>query len=462
MSDPMFRSFRQSVEVTPPDPAEIRRRGERRGRRTTIAAVVGAVALVVAVVAPVAALTHGDDKTTPPVITPTRTPTPNGQWRLAIPDDFPLGDGVPMPGEASASMRRGETTPLTWCGSHLWSADQLPASTDVASATNSDVVGTADGTDTRTLAVYPDAETAKQIVAVIEQALDGCPGSGSGESERAERMADEEAWLLTSASTPRQVASLLSLKRVGNALLLQQDGLRGQDQSTAAQRLADIRAGQRHVVAAMCLFAADACATPPAATQTSLPDLPTVTETSVAHVDEIPASFPIDVDYTDPGGDGEVHPTSSEGDPVLFFPCDKDAFTVASQDQLFFQVVGPEYGDTRELRTYPSADDAVRQMQRLRAAVADCPRGVSSDPTTASIWRTQTVDTGYDSFAATQTYEQGLGGGVWVFTRVGRSILALAEGGEFSSETVQVRLPAMVDRTKQIVPSMCLFTDAGC
>lgn len=78
------------------------------------------------------------------------------------------------------------------------------------------------------------------------------------------------------------------------------------------------------------------------------------------------------------------------------------------------------------------------------------------------VWTVEDAATGYDSFAATQTYEQGLGGGVWVFTRVGRSVLALVEGGEFSPETVRARTPAMVDRAKQIAPSMCTFTEAGC
>jgi hypothetical protein len=279
MSDPMFRSFRQPVEVAPPDPSELRRRGERRGRRTAIASVAGAVLVVIAVVAPVAALTGGDDKSVPPLIIPTTTP-----------------------------------------------------------------------------------DTA-----------------------------------------------------------------------------------------------------PPPPTETSRPEPPTSTQTSGAHADRIPADFPIDVAYTDPGGDGEVHPPSGQGQPVLLDPCGSEAFAMPSQDRLHFQVTAPEYADTRELRTYPSADDAVRQMQRLRTAVAGCPRDASSgDPANASVWATYPADTGYDSFAVTQTYEQGLGGGVWVFTRVGRSILGLVEGGEFSSETARVRLPAMVERAKQIAPSMCLFTVAGC
>jgi hypothetical protein len=160
--------------------------------------------------------------------------------------------------------------------------------------------------------------------------------------------------------------------------------------------------------------------------------------------------------------DGEVHPPSAEGDPVLFEPCGREAFDVGSRDQLFFQVVGPEYGDTRELRTYPSADQAVRQMEKLRAAVAACPHDPSSDPASAASWRTHSVDTGYDSFAAAQTYDQGLGGGVWLFTRVGRSILALVGGGEFATDTVWDALPPEVDRTCRIAPSMCPFTEAGC
>jgi hypothetical protein len=60
------------------------------------------------------------------------------------------------------------------------------------------------------------------------------------------------------------------------------------------------------------------------------------------------------------------------------------------------------------------------------------------------------------------TYDQGLGGGAWLFTRVGRSILAVGAAGEFSRETVPSTFPILVDRTERITPSMCLFTEAGC
>src|SRR5690349_11103538 len=100
MSDPMFQSFREPLEVAPPDPRTLRLRGERRARRTTIATLAGAVLLVVAVVAPVAALTGGDDKSAPPVLpSPSPTRTVDVAWVRTIPDDFPLGDGIPMPGE---------------------------------------------------------------------------------------------------------------------------------------------------------------------------------------------------------------------------------------------------------------------------------------------------------------------------------------------------------------------------
>jgi hypothetical protein len=290
-----------------------------------------------------------------------------------------------------------------------------------------------------------------------------CPhGPGGGVPIAAERIGHENAWVLTFEESGSSASRLVTVERVGNALLVQQDSLKPSNVRSQDQQLADVRAGQARVVAAMCMFAADPCSAPPPVTETSTPGEPTSSAPAVAHVDEIPLSFPIDISHIDPGGDGEVHQPSHEGDPVLFEPCGVEAFAVPSQDQLYFQVVGPEYGDTRELRTYASADDAVHQMTRLRVDVASCPRDPSSDPASASVWTTHDAETGYDSFAAAQTYEQGLGGGVWLFTRVGRSILAQVVSGEFGPDNVWDTFLPMVSVAKQVAPSMCRFTDAGC
>jgi hypothetical protein len=456
MSDPMFRSFRQPLEVSPPDPRELRLRGERRARRTTIATLAGAVLLVVAVVAPVAALSNGDDKSAPPVLpSPSPTRPANVAWVRTIPDGFPLGEGIPMPGEASAQMQRGEGQPLLPCGNGQSSLGQSQGWTDVATASNSRVVDPVDGIDTRLLALYASDQEARQVPVNIAQMYDACtPGAPGVGPEVVRRVGDQNAWTLTYPTSSKPVGQLITIEQVGNAVLVQRDTLNAADDRTVQQRLAEVRAGQRNVVAAMCVFAAEPCAPP---TSPGSAEDPTV-----AHVDEIPDSFPLDAAYEDPGSDGEVHTPSPDGEGVVFDPCGVEAFAMPSQDRLAFQVTGPEYADTRELRTYPSADEAVAQLDRLRSAVADCPRDDSAGPADAMVWRVVDVDTGYDSVAVTQTYEQGLGGGAWVFTRVGRSILALVEGGEFSAETARVRVPAMVDRAKQITPSMCTFTDAGC
>jgi hypothetical protein len=462
MPDPMFDSLRQPAPVTPPDLGVIRRRGEQRKRRTALAAAVGALAVVAAVVVPVAALTGGDQKSAPdPMITPSPTQAANGAWVHRIPDTFPLGDGVGMPGEATATMKRGAGTPLPPCADGQ-STEGQSGWADVATATNGDVVSSTDVTK-RLLALYADASSAKDALDSVVQMYAACPPGQTGQTGPgpmvAERFGAQDAWVVTVGSESPPVGAIVTIERVGNALLVQQDALKPTSVRSRDQQLADVRAGQAQVVADMCIFAAEACATPPTVTQT-VPDQPTGRGSSVAHVDESPASSPIPLSNVDPASDGVWHPPSDEGDPVLFGPCGVEAFALPSQDQLFFQVVGPEYGDTRELRTYPSAADAEHQMARLRVDVSDCPRDPSTDP--ASLWGTHDVDTGYDSFAAAQTYEQGLGGGVWLFTRVGRAILAQATYGEFSTDNVWDSLLPMQAAAKRIGPSMCLFTAAGC
>lgn len=456
MSDPMFQSFREPLEVAPPDPRTLRLRGERRARRTTIATLAGAVLLVVAVVAPVAALTGGDDKSAPPVLpSPSPTRTVDVAWVRTIPDDFPLGDGIPMPGEASAGIQHDTGSPLLPCRDGQSSLAQSDGWTDVATSTNQGAVDPADGVDARLLALYGTGADAKQAQVSIAQMYGECtPGAPGVGPQVAQPIGDGDAWLLTLADSSSPVAQLVTVERVGNALLVQKDILRPPNVRSFEQQLADVRAGQTHVIDAMCIFAAEPCAP-----HTSSP---TTQDPAVTHVDEIPSSFPLDAAYQDPGGDGQVHKPSRDGDGVTFDPCGVEAFTMPARDRLAFQVTGPEYADTRELRTYRSADDAVEQLQRLRTAAADCLSDTSGGPGNDTVWTVENVDTGYDSIAATQIYKQGLGGGVWVFTRVGRSVLALVEGGEFSTDSVRVRLPALVERAKQIAPSMCLFTEAGC
>ena len=270
MPDPMFDSLRQPAPVTPPDLSVIRRRGRQRTRRTAIAAVVGALALVAAIAVPVAALTGGDDSN-PPIL-PSPTPTrAAGSWLHTIPGDFPLGAGIPMPGEASAGMERGTGTPLQPCRDGQSSQGQAGWA-DVATATNADVVDPADGVDRRTLALYADASSARAALDSVTQMYAECPPGQSGPAPIAvEPVGDQDAWVVTLAATDSPVADLVTIVRVGNALLVQQDSLRPQDVRSREQQLADVRAGQAPVVAAMCIFAADPCASPPAVTGAATP-----------------------------------------------------------------------------------------------------------------------------------------------------------------------------------------------
>jgi hypothetical protein len=267
----MFDSLRRPAPVTPPDLAVIRRRGEQRSRRTAIAAVVGAVAVVVAIAVPAAVLAGGDDKSSPPILpSPTPTHAATG-WVRTIPDDFPLGAGIPMPGEASAGMEHGQGTPLQPCRNGQSTLGQTGWA-DVATATNAGAVDPADGADRRTLALYGDAQGAKDALDSVAQMYAACPPGQTGPAPiAAESVGEGNAWVITLEATNSPVAQLVSIVRVGNALLVQQDSLRPQDVRSHEQQLADVRAGQAPVVAAMCIFAADPCASPPAVTGAATP-----------------------------------------------------------------------------------------------------------------------------------------------------------------------------------------------
>jgi hypothetical protein len=257
MPDPIFDSLRDPAPVVPPDVSVIQRRGEQRKRRTAIATVVGVVAVAAAIVVPLAALTGGD-KAAPPVDRPTPTRTVDGDWVRAIPAGFPLGAGIPMPGEATAQTEHGTGTPLQPCADGQSSLGQA-GWTDVATATNRGAVDPSDGIDSRLLALYADDASAREALDSIARMYAACPGSGGGVPVSAEPLSDGSAWLLTFEEGSKSAGVLVTATRVGNALLVQQDALRRNDERSRDQQLADVRSGQAQVVAAMCVFAEAGC-----------------------------------------------------------------------------------------------------------------------------------------------------------------------------------------------------------
>ena len=175
----------------------------------------------------------------------------------------------------------------------------------------------------------------------------------------------------------------------------------------------------------------------------------------------IPADFPIDVDLSSSEGDALDGPSArAEGVPEATF-CDVLVWPNGGDARLAVTAAAPEFYEGREVVRYASAAEAVTAMAALRQAVLDCPEQPQQDGSTY-LTTEQPADTGYDTFAFSRAYEQGLGGEGYVFTRVGTAVLALYTSGELAPENMDEFIARLVDQTARITPAMCTFTAAGC
>jgi hypothetical protein len=172
MTDPIerLRSFDPVGRTAPPDPAGVRRRGDRIRRRRQRVLMAAAVAAVAAVIVPVAVL-RGDGGSLPaaPAAPTSAVPGPE-----AIPVDFPLAAG--WPDESEPGPEFGLTPPrpdlehpafdYPACGRAL----PVPAGTDRLRALWTDV----EDLRSRQLLTFPDAGAAAAFVAAAADFYRAC------------------------------------------------------------------------------------------------------------------------------------------------------------------------------------------------------------------------------------------------------------------------------------------------
>ena len=137
-------------------------------------------------------------------------------------------------------------------------------------------------------------------------------------------------------------------------------------------------------------------------------------------------------------------------------------------DRLVVQQVGPELSVTRELAVYPDAATAAAVADQVRVKAAHCRRLAATAGQPAMDVRVLGHrNTGPGSahvaasFAATAADGQP-GGAVFVFTRVGRAILAVEDGGEWTRGSVASGARHLERTDRDLVGRLCLFRRAGC
>jgi hypothetical protein len=168
--------------------------------------------------------------------------------------------------------------------------------------------------------------------------------------------------------------------------------------------------------------------------------------------------FPLDVDQTAMEGDGgEMRgPSPDETGLREFELCGQPVWSEDPAERLASTATGPEYADIRELRVYPTADEASESMTALRDLANSC------TPSGSQRHLVLEADTGYDTVTWGLYYTEGLGGGPVQFTRVGRAIFAVALQGEYSEQSLGGSQEQVTEMTLKVTPAMCVFTEAGC
>lgn len=454
MSDPLedrFRDFASGTpDMSPASPAEIRHRGDRMRRRRTALAAAGAALAVALIVTPLAVLvTGGDDEIQPAPSTPTVTdppseepttpptdPAPTDPATTGIPEGFPLTPA----GWATVDESQVQDGRLDAC-------DRRPEAGAALDRLTREITSPVT-LYSRELQLFADDAAAVDYAGSVRSVVERCPEPDPGLSlVVTPGDLSDDAFTATVGGDGAGLVTAIHVVRVGTLVLVDYSLEEGDDPSglSAASERA-----LAPVVAAMEELAGGGADPDDGGTE---------------------AGVPIDEDLVDMTGDGgsiDGPGPRAEG-AVEVSPCDRAAWPVTGVERLAVRTTGPEYEESRELVVFADADAAVAAMADLRSAVTGCPTEINeADPTSnqEQAWDVQRANTGYeDSATFSLTYTDGLPGGeIWQFTRVGRAIIAVSTGGEYSRQPSSLRFAVrrLTAVTALMTPAMCEYTEAGC
>ncbi|GAA2119245.1 hypothetical protein [Nocardioides bigeumensis] len=444
----------RDVAVRPLPAAEIRARGDRLRRRRATLAVLGAAASVALVAGVIGAIGSPGDQVLPAPAPATTSPsaTPGSEEGGLIPADFPLGAG--LPGEPQIDRSPEAMTSIGLCDALVPAEDGL----DGISLVTEVPAGVL-----RTLQVYASSAEARAVVADARAAVVGCPRDSWSDGTRLRNDpvpfdTGEASFAFSERRLPTeslQDHTFYHLVAVGSAVVLQMTHVTDPGLSQPLE----VEQTLVPVVEAMTIFS-DVEALPP--TGSANPGANPEANPG-ANPGAIPADFPLDVDQVAMEGDGgeKRGPSPDETGLDELTLCGAPIFADDPAERLASTATGPEYADIRELRVYPTADEAAEQITMLRARIStDCSQPVDGGGRLVNV--PIQADTGYDTVTWADYYTRGLGGGPVQFTRVGRAVLAVALRGEFSEASLDGAGDTVTEVTLKITPAMCVFTEDGC
>jgi hypothetical protein len=202
----------------------------------------------------------------------------------------------------------------------------------------------------------------------------------------------------------------------------------------------------------------------PTPTQTPTPT-PTPTATSSGTIRAIPDDFPLAQGLV-AGGDTTV--TSPRRDVKgirLERVCWGGVWPGAAVDRMVVQQVAPEESVTRELVVYRDRAAAAAVGRQVRARAAQChrlPATSDGDAMDVTLEGRAGADDGRTAgFAETLTGGQP-GGSIFVFTQVGRAVLAVEDSGEWTRDSAVRGARSLVRADRGLVARLCVFSGAGC
>jgi hypothetical protein len=193
---------------------------------------------------------------------------------------------------------------------------------------------------------------------------------------------------------------------------------------------------------------------------------PTPTATASPNAARLPDDFPLALGLV---ADGDTTVTTPQRDVrgIALQPlCWGGAWPGAAVDRLVVQQVGPELGVTRELALYPDAATAEAVSEQVRVDAAHCHRlpGTSKQAAMDVVLQ-RDVDTGVADVAASfsETLTGGQpGGSVFLFTQVGRAILAVEDSGEWTRASAVDGARDLERAERDLVARLCVFRHTGC
>ena len=457
MPDPIDELENFSLSGQPMNPlpaAEVRRRGDRIRRRNNALATVGSLAVVAIIATPLALAATGDS--TPDSVPPAGQP----EWTTTIPSSFDLG-AVPDGAQFAFDVRdRSVVDDIALCGAAAWATG---GATDVAGASWGEAGS--DGGEGRTLALYPDRDTAAAALGDLRQAVLDCPrDTTSGELPALSDPVDvgvpgaEDSFVWKREIQDGDLLfdqTVFEVVQVGNALFVA-NAFSSAGGPQAAGNVDVLIGNSAPVVDQLCTFSAEGCASdqPSAAA-----DEPT------GLTGAIPDDFPLEKGL----------PTSQEGGAVGLEGPRHDLDLAVYNVENSLQACGvaptgrPEPADTlsagyrspaegilRQLMTFDSVEDAQAYVDATIAPFAACPedadnRGVSK------VYEVTTPDLGDATAVSTMRVEvdgePGLGYQVVALTRVGQAVLFTLvnnDGEPFDAD----RAASYVENTQTVVDGM--------